>query len=116
MTGNATLTCAGDYCPSVVRGTDSYGAFRASNWYTAQGDNLAFTQPRFSLGGWVTLEKAFGGKYSERVIFGPDNVAGRWACRKYLQLSVVDLQSDTPKPESASPPRTARSASRSSPG
>ncbi|MBX3000053.1 MAG: hypothetical protein KF893_16145 [Caldilineaceae bacterium] len=99
VTGNATLTCSGDYCPSVVRGTDSYGAFRANSWYTAQGGSLAFTQPRFSLGGWVTLESAFGGKYSERVIFGPDNANGAvgGSGEKYLQLSVVDLQSATPK-------------------
>ena len=76
VTGNAALTCPSDYCPSVIRSTDSYGTFQASNWYAATGNNLAFTQARFSLGGWVTAEKPFGGKYNERVIFGPDNVAG----------------------------------------
>ena len=118
VTGNAALTCPGDYCPSVIRGTDSYGAFRASNWYAATGNNLAFTQPRFSLGGWVTLEKAFGGKYEERVIFGPDNVAGAVgeSGEKYLQLSVVDLQGDTPKAKIRFTATDGAVASRSSQG
>lgn len=95
VTGNAALTCAEGYCPSVIRATDSYGTFRANGWYAAAGQNLAFSQPRFSLGGWVTLDRAFGDKYNERVILGPDNVDG--TDRRYLQLSVTDLQSSAPK-------------------
>ena len=78
-----------------MRDTNSYGKFQANGWYAVTGQNLAFSQPRFSLGGWVTLERAFGGTYNERVILGPDNVDG--TDRRYLQLSVTDLQSSTPK-------------------
>ncbi len=94
VTGNATLTCSGAYCPSVTRTTDSFGTFRSSNWYAATGANLAFSQPKFSLGGWVTVRDAFGGEYDERILLGPDNVGG--AVDKYIQLSVVNLSS-TPR-------------------
>jgi hypothetical protein len=95
VTGNATLTCPNDYCPSVVRSTNSDAAFGANGWYLAEGSNLAFSQPRFSIGGWVTPERAFGAEYNERVILGPDNVSSN--TNRYLQLSLVDLQSDSPK-------------------
>ncbi len=112
-TGNATLTCSGDYCPSVIRSTDSYGTFKASHWYVAAGDQLAFTQPRFSLGGWVTLEKAFGGKYSERVILGPDNVGKDvWTSTSSFQWWICSAT--RPKPRSASPAPMAQVVSRCS--
>ena len=95
VTGNATLTCPEGYCPEVLHQTNSYATFQADGWYLAAGDQLAFSQPKFSLGGWVTLRKAFGEEYSERVIFGPDNSSG--AVEQYLQLAVVDLDTDTPK-------------------
>ncbi|MEZ4732365.1 MAG: LamG-like jellyroll fold domain-containing protein [Caldilineaceae bacterium] len=94
-TGKVDLTCPdGGYCPSVIYGTNSFGRFAAQNWYLAKGSELTFTQAKFSLGGWVTLGKAFGETYDERVILGPDNTNG--AAGSYLQLAVTNLKS-TPK-------------------
>ncbi len=95
MTGTTTVTCPEDYCPSVVRGDESYAIFGADSWYAVSGDGLAFSQSSFSIGGWITPEKAFGAEYDERKILGPDNVDG--SSQSYLQLSLVDLQSGPPK-------------------
>lgn len=95
LTGNATITCPEGYCPALQYGSNGNAAFGANSWYVAEGNTLAFSQARFSLGGWITLGRAFGSKYNERVIVGPDNVSG--ADNGYLQLSLVDLQSDLPK-------------------
>ncbi len=94
-TGKVDLSCPdGSYCPNVIYGANSFGRFAAQNWYLATGNNLAFTQAQFSLGGWVTLGKAFGNKYDERVLLGPDNTTD--AAGNYLQLAVTNLNA-TPK-------------------
>jgi len=97
VTGNATLSCNGDYCPRIEYGSDSYTVYRGGSWYEVAGPNLAFTKAQFSIGGWMTVAEPYGGGYNEYMLVGPNDVNGQTG--NYLRLSVVDVISSKRPPK-----------------
>lgn len=93
-TGNATITCEGNACPAITSGATRGATFDGSKWYTVASTTALMTQPRFSIGGWVTPKRAFGEEYNERILVGADELGNDKG--NYFQLSLVDLNT-TPK-------------------